>query len=169
MLKSISFYWPRTPVFPRWSRGNHTRAAWRFPHSEQTNRNEHIKEMHNIKFKANSITSLITKNIPEKPEFHVRWVPELKRLPVPFYPAEITIHIRQKIWTLAHIQEQSESSTNLVKTIIMNSHVVQERCFFNVLHLGFWCSECELLFVHVWNVTENIVTSSLRNHLEKNI
>lgn len=154
--------------FPTLVQGKSYKSCLTVPTFWTHNRNDYIKEIQDDTLIE--LYSGVWKNIPEKPESHVRWVPELKRLPVLSYPDQNNNSHNAKILNAhSHTSKQfkQESFTDLVKTIVMNSHVIQERCFLNVLQLGFRCSESELLFVHVWNVTENIVTSSFRNNLEQ--
>lgn len=53
----------------------------------------------------------------------------------------------------------------LIQSVVMNGDVIQADSLFDILKMSLGSCQCKLIFVHVWNVLQDIVLPSLGNNL----
>ena len=53
----------------------------------------------------------------------------------------------------------------LIQSVVMDGNIIQSDGLFDIFKMSFRSCQCELIFVHVWNVLQDVVLSSLGNNL----
>ena len=53
----------------------------------------------------------------------------------------------------------------LIQSVVVNSDVIQSDSLFDIFKMSLRSCQCKLIFVHVWNVLQDVVLPSLGNNL----
>lgn len=53
----------------------------------------------------------------------------------------------------------------LIQPVVVNGHVVQPDGLFDVFQMSLGSGQCKLIFMHVWNVLQDVVLPPLGNNL----
>lgn len=53
----------------------------------------------------------------------------------------------------------------LIQSVVVNGNIIQSDSLFDIFKMSLRSCQCELIFVHVWNVLQDVVLPSLGNNL----